>query len=29
MQVFHDVKVDRAIEVTEGQSTFRTLDWAQ
>jgi hypothetical protein len=28
-QVFQDVKVDRAIEITEGQSTYRTLDWGR
>jgi hypothetical protein len=28
-QVFQDVKVDRVIEITEGQSTYRTLDWAR
>jgi hypothetical protein len=28
-QLFLDLEVDRAIEITEGQSSYRTLDWSR
>ena len=27
-QTFHDIPADRAIEITEGQDTYRVVQWS-